>query len=291
MMISRLVLYNSVGQGGRNAPGDVRCVRALLNVDRRRHGDPSLAVDMSAGQELASAIARFQGLRGVSVASGLVRPGSVTWQWLLESLAQARTRLPVVPPASGQLTWDAEGQEGGARHSRVLRVPASHSGVIVGRGYDLHLRSRVEAEQMLIAAGIDPVWSRKLAGAAHLQGDAARDFVLNQDLLDVEISPEQQMKLFEQSYRQAIDEARRQCEDAALASQYGAVQWLSLDHRIRDVLADLQFRGEYSGPALSLLQPAVVANNRQALAGVMSNSALWPYAGADRRMRRQRHLQ
>lgn len=287
-MINRLMLQDSVGQGGRNSPDDVRCVRALLNVDRRRQGDPALAVDTSAGQELIAAIARFQGARGVSVASGQIRPGSATWQWLLDSLHQVRTHRPVTAPGYGQLTWDAEGQEGGPNHSRTLRVPASHCGVIVGRGYDLHRHSRVEAERTLIAAGVDPDWCRKLAGAAHLQGDAAWDYVLSEDLLDVEISPEQQLKLFEFSYRQARDEARRLCEGAAPAS--GGIQWSALDSRIREVLTDLQFRGEYTQAVQHQLQPAVIANDRAALAAALGNSALCPHAGADRRARRQRHL-
>lgn len=285
-----LTLQTSVGQGGQNQPDDVKCVRALLNVARRVQGDAPLAVDGSAGQELAAAIARFQVAQGVSIASGVVKPASPSWQWLLDSLAASRTLQPVAPPARGRLTWEAEGQEGGRNHSRVLHVPSAASGLRVGRGYDLRHRTRVEVARDLAAAGVASARALQIAGAVHLQGDAAWQFIIAEDLLDYEISPEVQLRLFELIYRTAADEVQKICARQDIVSSYGPTHWATLDGRIQDVLVDLYVRGDYTGAKGHHVQPLVVANDATGLARVMANQTLWSGVPSGRRLRRLGYL-
>ncbi|WP_339802652.1 hypothetical protein [uncultured Marinobacter sp.] len=285
-----LMLQASVGQGGQNQADDVKFVRALLNVVRRKQGDTPLAVDGSAGQELAAAIARFQVAHGVSVASGLIKPASHSWQWLLDSLDASRTLQPIVPPGRGRLTWEAEGQEGGRYHSRVLQVPSAASGLRVGRGYDLRLRSRVEASRDLAAAGVESAKALQIAGAVHLQGDAAWQFIIAEDLLDYEISPEVQLRLFELVYRAAADEVQKICARSDMVSSYGPTHWPTLDSRIQDVLVDLYVRGDYTGANSHQVQPPVVANDVAGLAAVMASKTLWSGVPPERRLRRHGYL-
>lgn len=285
-----LQLSGSVGRGGENREQDVKLVRALLNVHRRRHSQARLSIDSNAGPELETALARFQNEKGVSVASSLVGKGSQTWTWLKETLANARTQAAIVPPSRGVLTWAAEGQEGGRYHSRILHVPSASSGLTVGRGYDLKERSRAEATQHLAAAGLSAGHAATIAGAVRLSGTAAEQFIVDNDLLDFEISTGVQLKLFETVYREMEQDVIRICGKRDVVERYGITDWNALDSRIRDTLVDLRFRGDYTGTSRRQVQPPVVANDLVAFRQVISNGALWTNVPADRLQRRIRYL-
>ena len=285
-----LQLSGSVGRGGENRSQDVKLVRALLNVHRRRHSQALLSIEPNAGPDLETAIARFQNEKGVSVASSLVGKGSQTWAWLKEALTKARTQTAIVPPAHGALTWGAEGQEGGQYHSRILHVPSASSGLTLGRGYDLKERSRAEVTQNLAAAGLNAGQAATIAGAVRLSGTAAEQFIIDNDLLDFEISAGVQRKLFEAVYRDMEQDVIRICGKRDVVERYGKTDWNALDSRIRDTLVDLRFRGDYTGTTRREVQPPVVANDLSALRQVISNGALWTNVPADRFQRRVRYL-
>lgn len=287
----KLQLTGSVGRGGVNRATDVKLVRALLNVHRRQQSQTVLPIDATPGAELETAIARYQNDRGVSVASGLVSANSQTWRWLKETLAGARTTVAVVPPKKGRLTWEAEGQEGGRYHSRILHVPSASSGLTVGRGYDLRERSRAEVTRDLAAAGLPAAQSSTIAGAARMAGSAAEQFIVDNDLLDFEISASVQLHLFETVYAAMEQDVIRICGKQDVLERYGTTNWQALDPRIRDTLVDLRFRGDYTGSTRRHVQPTVVANDLNAFRQVIGNAGLWNSVPGDRFQRRVRYLQ
>ena len=282
-------LQDEVGPGCRNLPDDVRLVRALLNVDRRHQGDKALAIHSAADHELFAALARLQNRHGVAVASSRVAPHSRTWQWLLDGLAVSRQPLSLIPPKRARLSWDFEGQEGGQNHSRMLWMSSLQQGLRLGRGFDLAERGQVGAQQWLHRAGVDAAKARLLSSAARLRGAAARNFVLDHDLLDFEITPGVQLALFEQCVQGAEREICRICGSPSVSSVFGVVNWPSADHRIQEVLIDLQLRGDYTAPQLPRVQPALVANDRQALSQALQGA--WPGVPVARQQRRLQLLQ
>ena len=115
----------------------------------------------------------------------------------------------------GQLTFDAEGLETRGRYfSRVPHVPGPWSGVTIGRGYDMKEKSGEKIRSDLIAAAINPEIAEKFALASGLSGDKAKEFIRAHNLEQVEISPEQQKKLFITTYDELEKDVIRICNKA-----------------------------------------------------------------------------
>src|SRR5947209_4578175 len=84
--------------------------------------------------------------------------------------------------ARGQLTFDAEGQEGGRYHSRKVHQPTGASGVTIGRGYDMKLRTPEQVTADLKTAGLDQKVAEQYAKGAGLTGKEAGDFIAKSKL-------------------------------------------------------------------------------------------------------------
>ncbi|MFL1482731.1 hypothetical protein [Marinobacter sp. LN3S78] len=282
----KLELASSVGLGGINGSDDVKLIRALLNVWKRSGGKEPLPIVPSPDRDLNEAIGAFQTEQGTDSKSGLVRKHSKTWEKLLKVLADSRTRVPITPPSQGSLTWAAEGQEGGRYHSRILHVPTASSGLTLGRGFDLRERKRTTTEQQLTQAGISPGYARKVAAGVRLRGSDAETFIIASDLLDFEISAAIQLRLFEVVYAEMEADVIRICSKSDVLEVYGRTDWEVLDSRIRELLVDLRYRGDYTGRTRRHLQPAVVANDLPLIRQIMTNSSLWDGVPQDRFQRR-----
>lgn len=187
----------------------------------------------------------------------------------------------------GQLTFDAEGQEcpDKARkcnkyHSRKPHVPDNISGVTIGRGYDLKRRTPEKIKRDLMATGLTPEDAEVYAKAGckmistgscepQFTGDKARKFISdNQDKLR-EITPEQQRKLFEITYSEMEEDIKRISNNEK--DKYGAVDFETLNPKIKDVLVDLRFRGDYTPDSRKLIQKPVANNDFQAFKEAMGN--------------------
>jgi putative chitinase len=85
-----MCISGSVGQGGRNARGDVRTIQILLNLSANALSLPApLAEDGAIGPATLGALAKFQRqIVGTATPSSLVEPGSATLQRLQTSLGQ-----------------------------------------------------------------------------------------------------------------------------------------------------------------------------------------------------------
>jgi len=78
-----LIIVGSVGQGGKNNPGDVRLIQRLLN-DVAGRGGELLKVDGMAGPKTIAAITRFQE-KVTGQADGRIDPGRTTIRKLAEA--------------------------------------------------------------------------------------------------------------------------------------------------------------------------------------------------------------
>lgn len=193
----------------------------------------------------------------------------------------------VAGPAFGTLTFDAEGQEGGPYHSRHFHVPTASSGLTIGRGYDMKRRSRSDIRDDLVAAGIGTQEAALISQAAGLSGPEAEEFLEENDLEDFEITPEQQLALFEIEYARQEADTRRLATKADVCRAYGDTVWDVLDPVIREVLIDLRYRGDYTPATRRFLQEHVARNDRDAFVGEICNRDRWPSVPEDRFVRRR----
>ena len=191
----------------------------------------------------------------------------------------------------GQLTFDAEGTEDphSAYFSRRPHVPPGPSGLTIGRGYDLKERSAKQAETDLTAAGVPAATAKALAGGAGKKGHEAKAYI-EAHLTGVEITRAQQKALFAASYAEAEADVERICDKKDVVEKYGRTHWARLDPKVRDVLVDLRFRGDYTPAARERVQPPAVKNDPAGLAGVLADRANWPNVPADRFDRRRAYL-
>src|SRR5207244_1770552 len=132
----------------------------------------------------------------------------------------------------GQLTFDAEGREGGAFHSRKLHQPTTASGVTIGRGYDMKMRTSAEVAADLAASGVDELRAGQYARGAGLEGKSAAEFVQKTRL--AEITPEQQKRLFASTFAAMEKDVKRIVSSAEVVNAFGITDWEKLNPAIKD---------------------------------------------------------
>ncbi len=188
----------------------------------------------------------------------------------------------------GQLTFDAEGQEGGPFHSRKPHVPGATSGVTIGRGYDLKERTKAGVVKDLVAAGLAEAEAKKYADGVGKVGNEAKTFIAQSNL--VEITPRQQKRLFEIVYAEMEKDVRRICDKKDVVAKYGATDWTGLHPKIKDLLIDLRYRGDYTSSSREFLQSLVVKNDLPAFGAEIAKVSNWTSVPPDRFQRRVDYL-
>jgi hypothetical protein len=188
----------------------------------------------------------------------------------------------VVP--RGQLTFDAEGNEGGRWHSRKPHVPSDNSGLTVGRGYDMKHRTAEQITKQLKEAGLSADAAKRYAGAVGLSGEKAREYMRSADL--PEITPAQQKALFAITYAEIEASARKLSTSPEVVKAYGLVDWDRLHPAVRELVIDLRYRGDYTPKTREFVQPLVVKNDLKGLAAVMADRDRWAKVPEDRFRRR-----
>lgn len=220
----------------------------------------------------------------------------------LSSPLPAAAAVPVLPPSqqgsqgdfqvdAGQLTFDAEGMEQPGRYfSRNPHVPTDSSGVTLGRGYDMRDKTPAGINADLTACGLDPAAASQFAKAAGLSGAAGKSFIVQNNLSTFEITPGQQKLLFALTYQQMVGDVLRICQKPDLVARYGATDWAALPAKVRDLVVDLRYRGDYTPSSRERIQPLLVANNSAAIAQLMADEAYWcgPEKVPQDRFRRRR---
>ncbi|PNS11702.1 hypothetical protein COO59_09365, partial [Mixta theicola] len=92
--------------------------------------------------------------------------------------------------------------------SRVLHWPGGFSGVTLGRGFDMKLRSAGEIYSILRQAGLEEHKAVICSRATGLSGRAAQQFVTVFGPMTGEITHQQQIRLFNVIYPQYVSLAK-----------------------------------------------------------------------------------
>lgn len=174
----------------------------------------------------------------------------------------------------GQLTFDAEGAEGGKYHSRKAHWPGGESGVTIGRGYDMKLRKKDSIIADLTAAGVPEADCECLAKGAGKSGAAASSFVKEAEVSKVEITAEAQKALFSTVYEEYEATVRRISNKADTVERYGSVDWDKLHPAILDVAVDMAYRGDYQSDTRRSFQPLMVANDLEGVYTLLSDETV-----------------
>jgi len=187
------------------------------------------------------------------------------------------------------LRFNAEGHEGGFYHSRVLHAPGPWSGLTLGRGYDMKEKSAGKIIRELTQVGVSTKDAQKISKGHGLKGERARQFIIDNDLLDFSITPLQQKKLFLISYEEK-EEYIGEVYARNIASRKKATKWSKLDARIKEVVVDLGYRGDYTSKTRKFLLDSIAANDFKAFKKEMSKRANWSKVPIDRFNQRKKLL-
>ncbi len=288
----KLSIKESVGNNGKNNATDVKLIRALLNVYHRQRDRSKLPISAPSDDALIQAIEGFQrDQQGMAAPDGQVTSRhSGSFKALVRFMTSKRTTTSVEKPKKGSLTWDAEGNEGGPFHSRVLHVPSPVSGLTIGRGYDMKNRSAAEIQTHLVQAGVNTADAVMISNAAGLSGSSAEQFIIDRDLLDFEIGAIPQLKLFELVYKDYVATVKRICEKKTVVDKYGKADWDNLDPHILDVVVDLTFRGDYHGRSRQVIQTSIADNDFETFKKLITDRTKWGNWPSNRFDRRKEYL-
>jgi|688.fasta_scaffold226603_1 hypothetical protein len=194
---------------------------------------------------------------------------------------------------NGQLTFDLEGLECPdpsdkciAFHSRIPHVPSEESGVTIGRGYDLKLKTPSKIKADLLAIGLSSenadIYSEAgckvaIKGTCKPQyiGKQAKEFIKTNKTKLVEITPEQQKKLFAMTYSEIeadVKSIHNKNAKSKAEQTKNIIQYDNLNPFIKDILIDLRFRGDYTPESRKLIEVAAMKNDLAGFRYALSNS-------------------
>ena len=198
----------------------------------------------------------------------------------------------------GQLTFDVEGNDIEDPNnplyryfSRVVHWPGGASGITIGRGYDLGQRPSPSMD--MSAAGIEEPLRSWLIRAGGLKGQAAKDYfdIADADIKAATISRKQQHDLFIPIYESMRNEVIRISRKTDVSSMYGHIKWETLDKKIKDVMIDLRYRGDYTSDARKIVQKYIVDNDLANFSKAISSRENWTSVPEDRFNKRFRYLE
>lgn len=184
-------------------------------------------------------------------------------------------------PLSQSVTYRSEGSYDSTSPFFVLapHQPTMSSGVTVGLGYDLGFKKSAQVSRIFRLAGIPGDVTRRYLPAVGLRGLAARSFLTQNALPHLTVG--QSDRLFALAYAEAAADVQRICLKEDVTRIYGRTNWSTLDLRIKELLIDLRYRGDYTTLTRRFIQRAVALNDVSSLARIMQNRTLWanvPYA-------------
>ena len=178
------------------------------------------------------------------------------------------------PPQSGtltagqQLTYDQEGEVLTPYH------PTAESGVTIGVGYDMKERTKEGIISDLTGVGVLKKTAETLGGAAGLSHKKAGDFV--KDNGAAKLTQAQSQALFPTIYKVKADYAEKLATKKDVTDNYGVTDWAKLDSKIKDVLIDMTFRGDYTGSVREEIQEFVVKNDPAGFKKAISDKTIFP---------------
>lgn len=197
----------------------------------------------------------------------------------------------------GQLTFDAEGNDNkdSPYFSRHIHWPGGVSGVTIGRGYDLGQQNDPSSDFDSIELS-QPLnnWLVESKGFSGL--DAKNRYKsADNNIRSYEITRKQQYDLFVITYNRLEADVKRICQKIDTIRMYHPnpnttpeQAWDDIPEKIREVLVDLRYRGDYTPHARSLIQRYAYSGDLYLFGKVLSNKTMWPNVPQDRFLRRVR---
>ncbi len=289
--MTKITLTGSVGKNGKNQAKDVKAACALINTYLRHIKATPLPISEKSSTTLEQTIAQFQKNHlKVAKPDSLISVSGRSIDALNKLLSSVFKAQAISKPSPGHVTWDSEGTEGGRYHSRKLHVPSGASGLTLGRGYDLRRKSVTTLQSDLIAAGLDTKYVAVLTKAVGLSGASAKQFIIDNDMLDFQISITVQKALFDISYKFEASEVKRICGKSDVVKLYGKTERDKLNSKIKEITVDLKFRGDYTSSARKLIQKAIADNDLSSFKKVIIDQKNWANVPKDRFDRRVKFL-
>lgn len=278
-------LFTTVGTCGTNQASEVKKLqRRVMNAGYRLATGRRLSIDGVCGQQTLEAIRWYQRLLNLSP-SGMVTPASIYFMDALKAMSpdsQPHHAGGLLRVSQGQFTFDNEGLDyrtatvpfrttPGPWFSRVLHWPGGRSGVTLGRGFDMKLRSTGEIHSMLRQAGLEEHKAVICSRAAGLSGRAAQQFVTVFGPMVGEITHQQQIQLFEIVYPRYVSLAKSYYIKYTQKLQVipDAISWEAMDQKIKDVYIDIVYQGV---DEITLLVKVVAGNDKDEFKKFISNT-------------------
>lgn len=179
----------------------------------------------------------------------------------------------------GQLTFDVEGNdiEDSIYFSRVVHwPPVGASGVTIGRGYDVGHQPNVRND--LKSAGVSEPLLSWLEGGKGLKKNDARDYLTNAntEIRKSHITRKQQHDLFLFVYEFMEEDVKRICEKRDVIESFGSTNWDALHPKIKDMLVDLRYRGDYTPSIRAEIQEHVANNDLAKFSSAIKDRSIWP---------------
>ena len=184
----------------------------------------------------------------------------------------------------GQLTFDAEGNDIDTSpwFSRKIHWPGGVSGVTIGRGYDLG--QQASANEDLVQIGVTDPFKSWLVGSQGLSGAGAQSRFnsASEDIRNSTITRKQQYDIFMVSYQRLEDDVKRICQKPDTIRVYHSnpqatpeQAWSDIPEKIKEILVDLRYRGDYTPRARSLIQRHVYSGDLNSFGNVLSTRGNW----------------
>ena len=208
----------------------------------------------------------------------------------------------MLEPKEGILIFRAEGNDLklSKDYSKKIHWPGNsslckknNSGVTIGRGFDLGDRTEISTLMALKKAGIENKKAERISKGAGKKGCQAYDFVLkNRDSIE-DITDIQQLRLFEIVYEELEKDVERICKLYKNIYDYHPnpstsphLAWESIPKKIRDILIDLRYRGDYTPRSREHIQKLAYAGDVDGFGKAISNRSYWANVPNDRFIRR-----
>ncbi|MDU9393905.1 hypothetical protein [Pseudomonas sp. zfem002] len=193
----------------------------------------------------------------------------------------------------GQLTFDVEGNdiEFSRYFSRTVHWPGGASGVTIGRGYDLGQCPNPEED--LKNAGIKEPLLSWLLKSKGLKGEKARAYFnsASHQIAGLKITRKQQYHLFINVYQVMKDDVVRVSEKSDTSKKYGKLFWSGIHPKIRDIMVDLRFRGDYGTESRKFLQKPFINNDLEGFRLTIQDEKNWPNVPRNRFSERARYAE
>lgn len=152
----------------------------------------------------------------------------------------------------------------------------------IGRGYDLGQQASANAD--LVQIGVTDPFKSWLVGSQGLSGAGAQSRFnsASEDIRNSTITRKQQYDIFMISYQRLEDDVKRICQKPDTIRVYHSnpqatpeQAWSDIPEKIKEILVDLRYRGDYTPRARSLIQRYAYSGDLNSFGNVLSTRSNW----------------